>query len=133
MPVTRAPHEPWRILLVEDDPIIAIMLEGMLHELKCDVVGPVGSVTAAFRLLSSKPIDGAVLDWNLGGETSLPVAEELMRRTTPFVFSTGYGAEAIGAVLDGIPVLTKPYYVDALGRELLPLLQMGPRPSPRLR
>jgi CheY-like chemotaxis protein len=119
-------HEPWRILLVEDDPIIAIMLGDMLHELSCNVVGPAGSVSAALALLlSSGPIDGAVVDWNLGRETTAPVAEELLERSIPFVFSTGYGAERIRLHFNGIPVLTKPYNIIALRQGLIPLLRSG--------
>jgi CheY-like chemotaxis protein len=60
MPMSHAPHKPWRVLLVEDDPIIAIMLGDMLHELGCTVIGPAGSAAAAL-LIASERKDGAVL------------------------------------------------------------------------
>jgi CheY-like chemotaxis protein len=81
MPMSRAPQMPWRVLLVEDDPIIAIMLGGMLQELSCSIVGPAGSAAAALTMIASQPIDGAVLDWNLGREDSSAVADELLHRS----------------------------------------------------
>jgi DNA-binding response OmpR family regulator len=123
MPMSHAPHKPWRVLLVEDDPIIAIMLGDMLHELGCSVIGPAGSAAAALTLIASERIDGAVLDWNLGREDSSLVAEELLRRATPFVFSTGYGREGVAGRFGGIPVLAKPYALDSLNAALMPLLR----------
>ena len=125
MPLSHAPREPWRILVVEDDPIIAIMLGDMLHELNCHVVGPVGSVRCALTLIAAEAIDGAVLDWHLGSDTSAAIAVELLRRPTPFVFSTGYDPQAIGSRFSGVPVLAKPYLADSLKRVLLPLLRDG--------
>lgn len=118
-------QEAWRILVVEDDPIIAIMLGDMLHEMGCAIVGPTGVVSTALKLIASVPIDGAVLDWNLGGADSWPVAEELLCRGTPFVFSTGHVPAPASAQFDGIPVLTKPYDVKALTEALIPLLRRG--------
>jgi len=117
--------QAWRILIVEDDPIIAIMMEDMLHELGCAVVGPTGIVDTALKLIASVPIDGAVLDWNLGETNSWPVAEELLCRGTPFVFSTGYVTAGVAAPFDGIPILAKPYDVKALTQALIPLLRRG--------
>jgi CheY-like chemotaxis protein len=122
MPMSRAPQMPWRVLLVEDDPIIAIMLGGMLQELSCSIVGPAGSAAAALTMIASQPIDGAVLDWNLGREDSSAVADELLHRSTPFVFSTGHGTTGVAERFRGIPVLAKPYGLDSLNRVLMPLL-----------
>lgn len=116
-------QEVWRILVVEDDPIVAIMLGDMLHELGCSILGPTGVVAAALKLIGSVPIDGAVLDWNLGRADVSPVAEELLRRGTPFVFSTGYGTAEASARFDGIPILAKPCDVKALTQALIPLLR----------
>jgi CheY-like chemotaxis protein len=80
MPMSHAPHMAWRVLLVEDDPIIAIMLGDMLRKLDCSIVGPAGGAAAALTIIASQPIDGAVLDWNLGREDSSAVADELLRR-----------------------------------------------------
>jgi len=93
--MSHAPHMAWRVLLVEDDPIIAIMLGDMLRELGCSIVGPAGGAAAALTIIASQPIDGAVLDWNLGREDSSAVADELLRRSTPFVFSTGHGTTGV--------------------------------------
>jgi CheY-like chemotaxis protein len=113
----------WRVLVVEDDPIIGMMLRDMLRELKCEPVGPAGSVTAALKLLETTlALDAAVLDCNLGGEKVWPVADRLVARKLPFVFSTGYGQAGIEPRFKGIPVLNKPFPVKQLRSALLPLL-----------
>ena len=121
MPMSRAPQVPGRVLLVEDDPIIAIMLGDMLHELGCSIVGPAGSAATAFTIIASQSNYGAVLDWNLGTENSSAVADELLRRSTPFVFSTGYGTTGVAGRFRAIPVLA-----------LMPLLRLSSRePRPQ--
>ena len=114
----------WLILIVEDDPIIGMMLQDMLEQLDCRHVGPAGSVAAALAVLEATPVlDGALLDCNLGGEKVWPVADRLTARQVPFVFSTGYGEAGIAGRFVGAPVLAKPYSVTALGRALLPQLR----------
>lgn len=113
---------PWRVLIVEDDPIIAMLLQDMVEQLGCTVVGPAGSVTAAMRLLEDVPITGALLDCNLGGEKVWPVADRLTERHLPFVFSTGYGEAGVERRFAGVPVLAKPYDVKRLREVLMPLL-----------
>jgi len=98
------------------------MLGDMLHELGCATVGPARSASAALTLVASQPLDGAVLDWNLGKEDSSAIADELLRRSTPFVFSTGYGTTGVAARFRGIPVLAKPYALSSLNEALMPLL-----------
>jgi CheY-like chemotaxis protein len=97
-----------RILLVEDEAIIAIMLEGMLADLGCEVVGPAGNLGEATRLAQSEGLGGAFLDVNLGGQSIYPVADLLTARGIPFVFVSGYGAAGIEARFSGAPVLSKP-------------------------
>jgi CheY-like chemotaxis protein len=90
------PQPLWRILIVEDDPVINVMLQDMLVKLRCMAVGPAGSVAAALSLIETTPLlDGAVLDCNLGGDKVWPVADRLVERRVPFVFSTGYGQAGI--------------------------------------
>ena len=105
------------------DPIIGMMLQDMLRELQCMPIGPAGSVAAALRLLDeASMLDGAVLDCNLGGEKVWPVADRLVARRIPFVFSTGYGQAGVDMRFAGVPVLNKPFPVRSLRNALLPLL-----------
>lgn len=96
-----------RILVVEDEPLIAMMVEDMLAELGAQVIGPAGSLAEAL-LLAEEQIDAALLDVNLEGERVYPVAERLTVRGVPFVFATGYGAT--GNDWQGrAPTIEKPY------------------------
>jgi CheY-like chemotaxis protein len=115
------------VLIVEDDPIIGMMLEDMLRLLKCQTIGPTGSVAAALQIIeaTTSGFDAAVLDCNLGDEKVWPVAERLVARDIPFVFSTGYGDAGITATFAGRPVLTKPYSLESLKRALLPILRVA--------
>ncbi len=105
-----------KVMLVEDEAMIAMVMEELLAELGCEVMGPFGSVEPALTWLKGahRP-DGAVLDVNLGGERVFPVAEALTRLDIPFAFATGYGAiddDRFAAA----PVLKKPLDFSELGR-----------------
>ena len=85
---------PLRIILVEDEALVAMMMEDLLEELGCQIVASFGSLTPALEWLAEQdtPLDGAVLDVNLGGgENVFPLAAALRERGVPFVFATGYG------------------------------------------
>jgi CheY-like chemotaxis protein len=98
-----------RILLVEDEPVIAMVAEDILQELGAEIVGPAAHLDEALELVRSANVDLALLDVNLNGKMSLPVAEQLRARAVPYVFATGYGdAGAVGLGLDA-PVVQKPY------------------------
>lgn len=112
-----------RVLLVEDEAIIAIMLEGMLADLGCEVVGPAGSLAEATRLARSESLGGAFLDVNLGGQSIYPVAELLAARGVPFVFVSGYGAAGIDARFADAPVLAKPILDADLERAVAAMRQ----------
>ncbi|MGE5563477.1 MAG: response regulator [Bacillota bacterium] len=111
-----------RVLVVEDEAIIALAIEDMLIELGCQIVGPALSVDAAARLASGEALDAAVLDINLRGETSRPVAEILRGRDVPFCFSTGYESADVPDGFESVPLLRKPYTSDSLGAMLRMLL-----------
>lgn len=97
------------ILLVEDDFIIALDQAAILEEAGARVVGPAPTVAAALDLVArSEHLDGAVLDVNLRGETSYPVADALRTRSVPFVFLTGYDPSIIAADYADAPVCEKP-------------------------
>ncbi|WP_331252999.1 response regulator [Pseudomonas luteola] len=81
-----------RVLLVEDETLIAMLLEDILDELGYDVAGSAADFDEGMRLASSETFDLAILDVNVGGREIFPIAEQLAARDIPFMFSTGYGA-----------------------------------------
>ena len=104
-----------RILVVEDEPFIALTLEDMLDELGFALAGTVSQVSEALDLIAREPIDCALLDVNLGSEKIDPVADLLAARNCPFIFTTGYGRSGIPQGHADRPVLQKPFRMDDLG------------------
>ncbi|MFC6050842.1 response regulator, partial [Methylobacterium hispanicum] len=105
------------VLLVEDNMIIALEGEEMLLGLGARAVETAASVRDALRIVETRDPDFALLDMNLGTETSLPVAERLRERGTPFAFATGYGEQLrLPDGLRHVPVVRKPYDAQALRR-----------------
>ena len=98
-----------RILIVDDEPLIAALLEDWLLELGYQVAGPACSVADALAILAGGGIDGAILDVTLGRETSYPVAEELRRLAVPFVFATGHSADHLEPEFQDAVTLAKPF------------------------
>ena len=109
-----------RLLVVEDEAMVAMLVEDMLTDLGCVVVDVAGTVSRGVALASdvNLALDGAILDVNLGGEKVYPVAEALAARNVPFVFSTGYGVAGVSGAFSHIPILSKPYEISALGQTL---------------
>jgi CheY-like chemotaxis protein len=107
-----------RVLVVEDEVAISLLLEDMLLELGCEVVGPVGRLATALETAAQEEFDVAVLDVNLAGQPIYPLAEALAAKGKPFVFSTGYGAAGIDEPYRGRPVLQKPFTQHELQRVL---------------
>jgi len=104
-----------QILVVEDVFIVALDLSHQLEELGCAVVGPASSVKQALEKLDEGALDGAVLDVNLAGEQSFPVAQALASQGIPFFFLTGYDSAAIvPEEFRRIPRLSKPVDAKAL-------------------
>lgn len=103
-----------RVLLVEDEGGVALLLEDMLEELGFEVAASVARISQAFEVVRSQSFDFAVLDVNVGGETSFDLARSLRERGTPFVFSTGYGAAGLPADLATCLVVSKPFTLDSL-------------------
>jgi CheY-like chemotaxis protein len=116
-----------RVLLVEDEAMVAMMIEDMLSELGCVVAGVAGTVARGLALADDPglQIDGALLDVNLGGETVYPVAKALSARGVPFVFSTGYSTAGIEACFEHVPILPKPYESNELGAMLMLAMKRG--------
>lgn len=110
-----------RILIVEDDYLIAIDIAGGLEDLGAEIVGMAGSVEEALSLIEKQAhrIDGAVLDVNLGGERVYPVADALMSRAISFVFATGYDKWVFPEAYAHIPRCDKPVQFDTLARHLM--------------
>ena len=112
-----------RILVVEDEMIIAMLLEDMLADLGCEVIGVASRVAMALAMIENgTPFDAAVLDVNLNGEKSYPVAAALAARGVPFAFSTGYDGRGMDREYSRIPVVQKPYCKADVERTLLDLL-----------
>jgi two-component SAPR family response regulator len=103
-----------RLLLAEDEALVAIDIKDMLVELGFEVVGPCNKVTQALAVVTNHDVDAAILDVNLGGELIYPVADCLIAKGVPFVFTTGYGAEAIDDRFASYRVLQKPIQRRAL-------------------
>lgn len=103
-----------RVLVVEDDMMIALLIEEVLQSLGCTVIGPVGKLHAALRLATEEAIDAAVLDVTIRGGEVFPVAERLMARGIPFALASGYGDWALPEMFRNKPRLTKPFSVQQL-------------------
>jgi CheY-like chemotaxis protein len=112
-----------RILLVEDEAIIAFALEDILEELGCTVVGPAMHLDEALALARCEAFDAAILDVNLNDARSYPVAAEIERRGMPFVFASGYDPGSLEWSGRPVELLSKPYRKDqveaALSKALL--------------
>lgn len=107
-----------RVLVVEDEAAISLLLEDMLLDFGCEVVGPAGRVPAALRLVEAGGIDLAILDVNVAGEPIYPVADALAAKGIPLVFSTGYGSAGIDGPYRDRPVVQKPFSQSDLERQL---------------
>ena len=109
-----------RILVVEDEFIVAAMVCDILEDAGAEPIGPFGRVSDALQAISLQSFDAAVLDWNLHGESSEPVAHALSERGVPFVIATGYGA--VDGTFSARPILGKPYVPQVLLNRIAALL-----------
>ena len=107
-----------RVLVVEDESLVSMMLEDYLEELGCVLAGSAARLPSAQDAARTLTFDVAVLDVNLDGQESFSVADILTRRNIPFVFSTGYGGGGLPDRLKGKPVLQKPFLQADLARVL---------------
>ena len=104
-----------RVLLVEDEIMVALLLEEMLAELGHTVVGPVARLERALEMTQREPFDVAILDVNINGGEVYPVAEALAARDIPFAFVTGYGGKGLRTSYCDRPTLQKPFRRRDLG------------------
>jgi CheY-like chemotaxis protein len=107
-----------RILIVEDEAMIALLIQDVLEEIGSVVIGPASRIPAALDLIAAEAIDLAVLDLNLAGQSVYPVAEVLAERGIPFVFITGYGQVSIDERWRNRPSLPKPFRPTQLAHSL---------------
>ena len=114
-----------RVLVVEDEMTIVLMIEDTLLDIGAQVIGPASSLDAALRLARDAPIDAAILDVNIRGGNSYPVADILAERGIPFVFCSGYSDWALEERHRDRPRLTKPYSFKDLENRVLQMLGTG--------
>lgn len=112
-----------RILIVEDESLVAMLLETILEDMGCQPLGPVATVDEALAFLESgEALDAALLDVNVAGREVFPVAAILEARGVPFVFSTGYGEGGLPEAWRGRPTIQKPFTEAAVRDALLQTL-----------
>ena len=107
-----------RVLVVEDEMMVSMLIEDMLDDLGCKVVGPASRLDEAIALAGEAELDCAVLDVNLGGQSIFPLADLLRAKGAPFAFATGYGDAGLREIDKGSPVLQKPFRETDLARVL---------------
>ena len=106
-----------KVLLVEDEAIVALLAEDILADHGATVVGPATTVEQGLHLVATEQIDVGFLDVNLNGQRSYPIAAELRERGVPFVFATGYGSPGMEGAVD-VPVINKPYRAEQIAAAL---------------
>jgi CheY-like chemotaxis protein len=114
-----------RILVVEDEVMISMLLEDMLVELGYEVVGPAAKLEDGLALASTAAFDLAVLDVNLNGQRSSPIAQVLSARGIPFVLATGYGADGLEDGVEATDILKKPFTPDDLASVIGRVIEQG--------
>jgi DNA-binding response OmpR family regulator len=114
-----------RILVVEDDMLIAVFIEAALQDLGCTVVGPASRLDRALQLATEEMFDAAILDVTIRGGQVFTVAEHLRSRGIPFVLASGYGDWALPASLQGHSRLTKPFTIQELETEIQALFEVA--------
>jgi CheY-like chemotaxis protein len=98
-----------RVLFVEDEPLVAMLIEDMLIELGIEVVGPASKLEKALELAREAAIEAAVLDINIRGVLTFPVADLLLERGIPVIFATGYGSSVLPERFRRTQTLQKPF------------------------
>ncbi len=104
-----------RVLVVEDESLVAMLLETILEDMGCTPVGPAGTIEEGLAMVADPAsLDAALLDVNVAGRQVFPVAEALNARGVPFVFSTGYGESGLPDAWRGHPTVQKPFTESAI-------------------
>jgi len=115
-----------RVLIVEDEYFLADDMAQALEKLGAQVVGPVQTTDKALAVLTDEPVDAAVLDINLKGETVFPLADALRDKGVPFVFATGYDAHSVPDAYRDVPRWEKPFNPNDLATALPGIVQQVP-------
>ena len=117
---TQGPLSGAKVLVLEDETLVSMMVEDMLLDLGCEVVGPFAKLDQALAFLNGGDgqIDAALLDVNLGGVRSFPMAEALAGKGVPFVFTTGYDESGLPDIWRGRPTLRKPFMMGEMAEAL---------------
>jgi CheY-like chemotaxis protein len=118
VPVKEAHVASPRILIVEDETLIAMMEQDFLTDLGWEVAGSACTLDRALAMVRDLDIDAALLDVNLHGKNTFAAADILGERNIPFVFATGYGLKGVADRFPGVPMLTKPFRSNDLDRAL---------------
>ncbi len=118
-----------RVLVLDDEPLIAMMLEDWLTELGHETLGPARTIAAALEFVENGAPEAAILDLSINGEASYAVAEKLAARGIPFAFATGHGAARLQAPYNTAPVLGKPFDFDAVNALVARLVAAKPAPG----
>jgi CheY-like chemotaxis protein len=116
-----------RVLVVEDEMLVAMNIEDMLVDLGHEVIALASRLETALAFARDATFDVAMLDVNLAGQASFPVAEVLRARGIPYLFATGYGIQGIAEAYRGAPVLQKPFRAKDLEESLRAAAQPGSR------
>ena len=117
-----------RILVVEDEPLVALELGQVLNDAGAVVIGPAASAAHALALIGTEPVDAALLDGNLQGEMVDAIALALQTRGIPFLFVSGYGRDHLPAGFDAVPIVAKPFAAPALVAAAAALFADAPAP-----
>jgi len=107
-----------RVLVIEDEVLVGMMVEDMLVEFGCEVTAIATHFDQALEHARDLEIDFAILDVNLDGKQSFPIAEALRARGVPFAFTTGYRGKVLGDGYASVPILQKPFQMEDLERVL---------------
>lgn len=111
-----------KVFVVEDEMLVSMLVEDMLGDLGCEVVGPAASLAEAIPLAETAEMGAALLDLNLAGKSVHPVADILLARKVPFIFASGYGDTSADGPYQGVPSLQKPYRMGDLEKALRDLV-----------
>jgi CheY-like chemotaxis protein len=115
-----------RVLVVEDEMLVAMLIEDQLSDLGYDIVGPAMRLETALELAETAEFDIAILDINLAGRQSFSVADLLASRGLPFLFASGYGAAGLVPPFLDRPVLQKPFNIKMMAEALQELVAPSP-------
>jgi len=116
-----------RVLVLEEDEPVAVLLAAILKGLGCEMVGPANRIDDAIRLTISEPIDAAILDVAIGGEVTFAVADELINKGIPYAFVSGNKTPANIQRYAPVSIVTKPYSAEHI-RQVLSELIEGAKP-----